>query len=158
MDLSPKLLKYMDIAHAISKLSKDPSTRVGAVAIGPAWEIRAVGYNGQPRGADDNDPARLVRPEKYYWFEHAERNLIYNAARAGVPLEGCSLLVWPLYPCMNCARAIVQSGIGTVVTTGPTTDGRWMDSHQRAVQLFRECGITVHELSDEATKAIATNF
>jgi dCMP deaminase len=52
----------------------------------------------------------LLRPEKYLWMEHAERNAIYNAARVGIPLKGCVIYMDGI-PCMDCARAIVQAGI-----------------------------------------------
>lgn len=139
-----KEVKFIGIAKAISLLSKDRSTKVGAVVVGPDGEIRAMGYNGMPRGCDDTNEARHVRPEKYFWFEHAERNLIFNAARIGVPLKGCTLIVSGLYPCMDCARAIVQSGITRVITPPPDqTCERWGDHHQRSVELFRECGVEV---------------
>jgi dCMP deaminase len=136
-------------------VEKDLSTQVGAIALGPSWDVRAMGYNGQPRGCDDNRESRLERPEKYYWFEHAERNLIFNAARIGVPLEGCTLIVWPLYPCMDCARAIVQSGIVRVVTQGPDLDNeRWVCSFERSRELFDEVGVEVVVASPEEVQMI----
>lgn len=142
--MNPKHRKFIDIAHAVAQLSKDRSTKVGAICIGPAGEIRAMGYNGMPRSCDDDIEARHERPEKYYWFEHAERNLVFNAARIGVPLEGCTLIVSGLYPCMDCARAIVQSGIREVITPPFPTDEKWADQARRSHQLFQECGVTVH--------------
>src|SRR5574340_1460338 len=91
--------KFITIAHAVAQLSKDRATTVGAVAIGPAGEIRAMGYNGFPRHANDDIEARHERPAKYLFTEHAERNLIYNAARVGTPLEGCILVLTPLFCC-----------------------------------------------------------
>lgn len=144
--MNPKHVKFVAIADAVAQLSKDRSTRVGAVAIGHSGDIRAMGYNGFPRGADDDVEARHQRPEKYHWTEHAERNLIYNAARVGVPLEGCTLVVSGLFPCMDCARAIVQAGFRELVAPPHDTDPRWVDSARRASELFAECGVVVHEL------------
>ena len=78
-----KKIKYLKIAkyHA-EVLSKDPSTKVGAFFLDPQdYTIISSGYNGQPRGFFDLDPTRFVRPLKYHYFEHAERNAVYNIAR-----------------------------------------------------------------------------
>ena len=71
--MNPKYIKFITIAQAIASLSKDTSTKVGAIALGPAGDIRAMGYNGMPRGCNDDDLKRTIRPEKYeavfdfYW-------------------------------------------------------------------------------------------
>ena len=145
--------KYMEIAYAISRLSKDPSTQVGAVIIGPTQEVRSLGYNGAPRGcsADETgDYRRDTRPEKYFWFSHAELNAITNAARVGTPLAGSSLLVTHP-PCMDCARAIVQAGITRVVTVRPSADfvERWHEHMSRTQRLFDECGVEYLEIEGE---------
>jgi dCMP deaminase len=105
---------YLAICRVVAARSKDPDTQLGCIIAGPAHEIRSTGYNSFPRGIADTLPERRVRPEKYLWIEHAERNAIYNAARAGTALENCTLYV-ELMPCMDCARAIVQAGIREVV-------------------------------------------
>ena len=112
------------------------------MAIGPAGEIRAMGYNGMCRGVDDDVPHRHEKPEKYIHFEHAERNLIYNAARVGVPLEGCILVVTPLFPCVECARGVVQAGFKAVVAEAEDNP-RWAESNRQAMELFAEVGIEV---------------
>lgn len=138
--------KYMGIADAVAQLSKDSSTKVGAVIVGATKEIRSMGYNGAPRGcaADEVGDSRGERPEKYFWFSHAELNAITNAARVGTPLDGSTLIVTH-FPCMDCARAIVQSGIGKVVVRRPTEDfeDRWAAHIARSVKLFQECGVNV---------------
>lgn len=147
MDIQ-KIQKYMAIAAAISGLSKDSSTKVGAVILGSQLEVRSIGYNGAPRGcAADEDIRGITRPEKYFWFSHAELNAITNAARVGTPLEGCSILVTHP-PCMDCARALVQAGIKHVYFPAPNTDflTRWEDHYSRALRLFDECGVGVTEL------------
>lgn len=144
--------KYMKIAEAVAGLSKDTSTQAGAVIIGPTQEVRSLGYNGAPRGcsADEpGDPRGEVRPEKYFWFSHAEANAITNAARVGTPLDG-STLVATHFPCMDCARLIVQAGIRRVVTNIPSAgfEDRWAAHISRAVQLFHECGVSVEFVHD----------
>ncbi len=135
--------KFFGIADAAAALSKDRSTKVGAVAIGSAGQVLGVGYNGFPRGADDNLVTRHERPTKYIWTEHAERNLIYNAARHGISLAGATIVVSGLHPCADCARAIVQSGIIRVLVRHGDTNERWVDSIAHAADILRECGVLV---------------
>lgn len=140
---------FMDLALLVSSRSKDRSTQVGCVIVGPDNEIRSTGYNSFPRGIDDNVEARHERPEKYFWTEHSERNAIYNAARVGTPLKGCRIYV-PWLPCMDCARAIVQSGIIEIVTEPLAPDDgrneRWSEHHKRTEVLLREAGVAVRFL------------
>lgn len=145
-----KARKFMELAYARARFSKDTSTKVGAIIIGPSGEDRSSGYNGAPRGchADEaGDPRREQRPEKYFWFSHAELNAITNAARVGVPLEGCTIYVTHP-PCMDCARAIVQAGIKRVVTVRPSAGfvERWEEHMSRSQRLFDECGVAYEEI------------
>ena len=78
---------FVSIAEQVKEKSKDIKTKIGAVIVGKDNEILSTGYNSFPRGLDDNVVQRQERPEKYFWFEHAERNAIYNAARIGVSLK-----------------------------------------------------------------------
>ena len=84
---------YLQICQVVAGRSKDPNTQIGCVVVGPNHEIRSTGYNSFPRGIRDDVPERLVRPAKYLWIEHAERNAICNAARAGTATEGCTIYV-----------------------------------------------------------------
>ena len=99
---------FMDLAIHCSKRSLDPDTQHGCVAVGSGGAVLSTGYNGPPRGVNDN-MIPLSRPEKYTYMEHSERNCIYNAARIGVPLEGCTFYVTGL-PCTECLRAMYQVG------------------------------------------------
>ncbi len=141
---SDKLRRFLPIVQAVASMSKDRSTKVGAIALGPNWEIRTTGYNGFPRGCNDELEERHERPAKYKWSEHAERNLIYNAARVGVPLNGCTLFVTHP-PCADCARAIVQAGFARVVSLAPSNDfvSRWEEDLKFSLDLFDEVGIEV---------------
>lgn len=146
-----KLRKYMTIARAVAQLSKDKSTQVGALILGPSNEVRSLGYNGAPRGCSaDEDERCATRPEKYFWMSHAELNAITNAARIGTPLLDSTLVVTH-FPCMDCARAIVQAGIKHVVVQRPTGDftERWREHIDRATSLFGECGVTIDLLPSE---------
>jgi len=141
--------RFLQIAKEVSTWSKDTSTQVGCVITSPDFVLKQTGYNGFPRGANDNVPARHERPLKYRWFEHAERNAIYNAARSGDRLSGC-ILFCRLVPCMDCARAIVQSGIKLVVVEGDDKNEehrkRWEADHILAKELFSETGVLLVEM------------
>ena len=135
--------RFMDMAMLVGSWSKDRSTKVGCVVVGPVNEVRAVGYNGFVRGLNDEDETKHQRPAKYRWTEHAERNAIYHAARAGIPLSDCKMYL-PWFPCMDCARAIVQSGIRELVAVKPNVaDERWGADFVDALELFRETGTVV---------------
>jgi dCMP deaminase len=140
---------YLDICKVVAARSKDPHTQIGCVIAGPAHEIRSTGYNSLPRGIRDDVPERLERPTKYLWMEHAERNAIYNAARCGTPLEGCTLYV-EIMPCMDCARALVQAGIREVIISGARMSqyaSDYYDEHFRNVEvLFKEAGVKVRRV------------
>jgi dCMP deaminase len=134
---------FLEMAEFVSRKSKDRSTKVGCVIVGPNHEVRTTGYNGFCRGIDDNMDYRHDRPEKYFWAEHAERNAIYNAARNGIRLEDCTLYS-TVFPCADCARAIIQSGIKTVVSPEYKNETRISsDSYERSKMMFNETGVEV---------------
>ena len=190
---------FIQMAMLVSSKSKDPSTKVGCVIVGPDNEIRSTGFNGFPRGVVEevetpahlvtevqyditrqglsarcscgevvNDipppteefmagrhagmydmqmavaglhehfgvpegemilhPERWERPLKYDFVEHAERNAVYNAARVGIPTNGCTAyLNWEPYPCKECAKAFAQAGIVEVI--GPDIE---FPNHKKA--------------------------
>ncbi len=82
---------FLNIAESVKLKSKDRRTQIGAVIVGKDNEIVTTGYNSFPRGINDDVEERQQRPEKYFWFEHAERNAIYNAARIGVSLRDTTM-------------------------------------------------------------------
>ncbi len=133
----------MDLADHISAWTEDRDFSVGAVIVGDDLEIRSTGYNGLPRGVKSDDDARFDRAsgEKFFWFEHAERNAIYNAARMGTPVDGCTIYV-NRFPCADCARAIIQSGIKTVICPPkPAHDGALDHSFDVSEVMLAEAGI-----------------
>ena len=137
--------RFMEVAFLVASWSKDTSTKTGAVVVGPDREIRATGYNGLVRGVDDDKPERMERPTKYDFFEHAERNAIYNACLTGTSLKGCTMYATHP-PCTDCARAIIQSGIKTVITreleTRKDISGQtWRDKLDYSRQMFEESGV-----------------
>ncbi|MCR8724997.1 deoxycytidylate deaminase [Frigidibacter sp. ROC022] len=135
--------RFLDLADLIASWSDDRDRHVGAVIVGAAHEVRASGYNGLPRGVGGHEDARYDRAsgEKFHWVEHAERNAIYNAARAGTAVEGCTIYV-NRFPCADCARAIIQSGIARVVCPPrPQNDGALDHSFVVAETLLAEAGV-----------------
>jgi len=137
--------RFMALAHHVADWSKERGRRVGAVIVGPDKEIRSTGFNGFKRGVNDDIEARHSRENgaKYVWSSHAERNAIYNAARIGVPLKGCVMYV-PWFPCVDCAKAIIQSGIAEVVAYPPDlTDARWGEEFAVVSDMLREAEVTV---------------
>jgi dCMP deaminase len=147
--------RFMDLACHIGGWSKDRSTKVGCIIVGPDREIRATGYNGFPRRVNDDADERHARPAKYRWTEHAERNAIFNAARIGVSLLGTSMYL-PWFPCMDCARAIVQSGIKELIAYKPDlSHPQWGEDFRLALKLFDETPVNVRWL--EARPSITSS-
>ncbi len=136
---------FYNIAQQVKEKSKDERTKVGAVIVGKDKEIVSTGYNSFPRGIVDNKPERQERPEKYFWFEHAERNAIYNAARIGVSTKGCTMYLTCGIPCADCARGIINAGISRIFVTraqGPSSQ-KWQDSSERSMDMFDEAGVEI---------------
>lgn len=107
---------FMGIAMLSSYRSKDPNTQVGACIVNDRNKIMSVGYNGLPSGCNDDEfPWERTGDEfetKYPYVCHAELNAILNSG--GANLEGCKVYV-ALFPCNECAKAIIQCGIKEVV-------------------------------------------
>ncbi len=140
---------FFGIMRAVAAKSKDRSVKIGAVISGPDHEVLSVGYNGFPRGVDDDVEWRHERPAKYLWTEHAERNAIYNAARSGVRLKGSTMHV-PCPPCSRCARGIIQAGVARVVAEMSAADFlparsaiAWREDIETALKMMREAGIEI---------------
>jgi dCMP deaminase len=141
-------LRWLRLADLIGSWSKDRSRTVGCVFVGGANEILSTGYNGFPRGVDDDLDERHAKPQKYDWTEHAERNAIYNAARTGVILKGSEVFT-SRFPCVACARAIIQVGVTAVITRPPDMNHpRWGREFVLSTVMFEEVGVALR-LVDE---------
>jgi dCMP deaminase len=119
---------FIELCYTIAERSKDRSTKIGCVIIGPNKELRSMGYNGMRRGCND--------------MEHGERNAIYNAARMGAKLEGCSLYVLGP-PCADCARAIIQSGIIEVICASIDAPLDHKDNCEASLEMLKEASIMI---------------
>ena len=107
---------FMALALLSAQRSKDPNTKVGACIVTPENKIVGIGYNGMPIGLDDSimpweRSAESQLDTKYPYVCHAELNAILNSIK---DISGCTLYV-TLYPCNECAKAIIQSGIKKLV-------------------------------------------
>jgi len=134
---------FIKMATFVSAKSKDPSTKVGAVIVGPGNEVRSTGFNGAPIGCKECH----VRPKKYKITEHAERNAVYLAARAGVSLNGCTMYKnFSGPPCTDCTRAVIQSGIRKVVGSTDPFPGKgtfWEEDGKVAEEMLKQAKIEV---------------
>jgi dCMP deaminase len=136
----------MSLANVVKTWSRDESTQVGCAVRGLSNEVLAIGYNGLPRHIQYTEE-RDARPEKYYWYEHAERNAIYNAARTGTSLV-MSMFYLNLFPCVDCARGIIQVGASAVVVPSFSVPERWLDKMERALKMLAESNIKVRKVDE----------
>lgn len=137
---------YLAIAESVKLKSKDIRTQIGAVIVGSDKQIVSTGYNSFPRNIVDDNQDRQVRPEKYFWMEHAERNAIYNAALNGVSTKGTSIYLTCGIPCSDCARGIINAGIKKVYCKQEdTTKNRehWDEHAKRSMEMFTEADVDV---------------
>jgi dCMP deaminase len=141
--------RYLDIANQVSTWSKDPSVKVGAVAVGSQGQILSQGFNGFPRGVKDTNDRYNTREEKYKYVVHGEMNAIYNACHSGASLDGATLYVTGLPVCSECAKGIIQVGIKKVIMEYPKNiPDRWRTSMQTTEKMFKEAEVTFvcHEI------------
>lgn len=130
--------RFLAVADLVGTWSKDVSTKVGAVIVRPDRTIASVGYNGFPRGVDDNLPKIENRAMKYPRTVHAELNAILSANE---PVKGYTIYITPLFSCASCAGAIIQSGITRVVWRG-VIPSRWNDNFLISNEMFEEANIS----------------
>lgn len=135
---------FLEQAYAHAALhSTDPRTQNGAVLVKDNYPI-LYAANHFPAGVQ-NIPSRWVQPLKYEYVEHAERNLIYAAAKAGIATAGCTMYC-PWFACADCARAIIQSGIICVVGHDNPLHKKaihWIDKVARADEMLTEAGVMI---------------
>lgn len=133
--------RYLDLAAQVASWSKDPSSKIGAVAVGNKGQILSQGYNGFPRGVDDSEDRYNDRPTKYKLVVHAEMNVIYNATYNGVSLDGSTIFVVGLPCCSDCAKGIVQVGIKKIIMPSQDIPESWQDSWALSKSIFEEAGV-----------------
>jgi len=146
---------YMAIAKLSAMRSKDPGTQVGACIVGDDNRILSIGYNGAPNGwRDENFPwAREGEPLeiKYPYVVHAERNAVLNYRGSRKDMEGARVYV-DLFPCNECAKEIIQSGIKEVIYLSDKYADT--DAIIASKRLFDECGVAYRQLDQESQISI----
>ena len=129
---------FMGLAHLSGLRSKDPNTQVGAVIVDENNRVVSIGYNGFPSGVSDDEfpwgREGGVLDTKYAFVVHAELNAILNSQRS---VRGCTLYV-SLFPCNECAKAIIQSGIRRIVYESDKYDG--VDTNIASKRMLRAAG------------------
>lgn len=138
---------FFKLCDAAASMSKDPSTKVGAVIVRPDKTTLGPAWNGFPRGCDDTPELYADRATKLRRTVHAETNAVVSA---GENLKGCTIYVSPLHPCSTCAGAIIQAGIKRVVAKVPQDPPeRWRDEFAEARQMLCEAGVEVEIVGSE---------
>lgn len=146
--------RHLNLAEFISTWSKDPSTKVGAVLFRRDGSIISMGYNGFPRGVND-DPALMAdRDIKLKMTIHAEENAILAAVRNGSTVEGACLAVTH-HPCSQCAAKLSQAGIRYIHYRADNDfEHRWADDISMARHIFNQLGIIHIRVDEEGNRSV----
>jgi len=140
----------LGMATHVAKLSKDPSTQVGAVIFDAKRRLVSAGYNGFARGVLDTPERLNDRDVKYRLVLHAEQNAIMFAT---APLGGCTMVV--THPCCaKCAALIIQAGIARVLWPAPcdSMSERWSEDFALAHAQFQEAGVKTGVIEPEVVE------
>ena len=132
--------RWLEIAGVVSTWSKDPSTKIGAIAVKDK-RLVSTGYNGFPRGIQDYDDRWNNREEKYKYVVHAEMNCIYNANYHHQSLKGSTMYIVGLPVCHECAKGIIQAGVTRVVAQIENVPLKWSKSDSITEKMFKEAGV-----------------
>lgn len=135
---------FMGVAKLSAMRSKDPETQVGACIVNQDKRIVGIGYNGFPHGCEDecfpwSKKGALV-DTKYPYVVHAEANAILNATQS---LKGSTIYV-TLFPCNECTKLIIQSGIQTIVYE--SNKHKDHETHQAALKMLDAAGVKYYQI------------
>jgi dCMP deaminase len=139
-------LRYIELAKEVASWSKDPSTKTGAVIVGPDNGVLSIGFNGFPRGMPDDPALYENREEKYSRIVHCEMNAILQS---GLVPMGCTLYTVPFMSCDRCVVHMLQAGIKRFVApacTDPEKLERWGPVFNKTRKYIDECGGALIEL------------
>ena len=138
---------FMGVAKLSALRSKDPSTQVGACIVGDDNRILSIGYNGTPNGYSDDifpwDREGEPLNTKYLYVCHAEMNAIINYRGSRKELENAKVYV-DLFPCNECAKIIIQSGIKEVIYLSDKYANQ--DNFIASKRLFDSCGVKYRQI------------
>jgi dCMP deaminase len=156
-------IRFLDLAYTVSKWSRDPSTKVGAVIVRPDMSVASLGFNGFPKGMTDHDHLYANRDEKYSRIIHGEINALVHARE---PVYGYSLYTVPFMPCDRCFVQMAQAGITRFIAPIASQESlsRWGTAFDKVRQYAREMALELVEIDytkpDEnqgLTKGIVTS-
>jgi dCMP deaminase len=143
-----RILELMALAKAAAPRSPNRVRQVGAVIACADGGAPIACCNAFPKGVRDIEE-RHQGDGRFVWMEHAERNALYEAARRGIATEGAALAT-TFFPCIDCARAIVQCGIAYVCTPPPALDDPvWGEAFLRSRVIIEEGGVEMLFVGDE---------
>ena len=146
---------FMGIAHLSALRSKDPNTQVGAVIVDEDKKVVSIGYNGFPKGCDDDTypwtSEGSTLESKYAYVVHAELNAILNSPRS---VKGCTIYV-SLFPCHECAKAIIQSGIKHIVYESDKYADS--DSVQASKRMLKSAGVNLRQTDKSVQVNVSEN-
>lgn len=138
---------FIGIAKLSAGRSKDPNTKVGACIVNNENRILSIGYNGTPNGYDDEffpwQREGSFLETKYAYVCHAELNAILNYQGSRNDLKGAKIYV-DLFPCNECAKAIIQAGIKEVVYLSDKYKDT--DNNKASMKMFNKCGVKLRKL------------
>ena len=144
---------FMEIAKLSARRSKDPNTQVGACIVSNDNRILSIGYNGAPNGFHDDCMPWEREGEnlytKYFYVCHAEMNAILNFRGSKKDLEEAKIYV-DLFPCNECAKLIIQSGIKEVIYLSDKYGGT--ETNIASKMLFNTCGVKFRQLEENKNK------
>lgn len=138
--------RFLQLAAHVASWGKDPSTKVGAIAVRQR-RILGTAYNGLPSGVADTDHRLKNRDVRLAMTVHAEANLVAYAARNGVCLAGADVYIWPLMTCSQCAALLIQADIGRIVVPDFVEPLRWQESFNKAREMLLEASVKVDRIS-----------
>ncbi|MBY6066212.1 dCMP deaminase [Leisingera aquaemixtae] len=161
MTISKTDLKFLRLSDEARQQSHDPHRQVGAVIVDDRGTVLSVGANSPPTALQLSSSASFLAitddPSwKYFMLEHAERNAIYDAQRRGVSLVGATMYC-TLFPCADCARAIVASGITRLVAPSghgaSNRDDKWSDHYRFARKILDAAGVILEMVPYQVSAA-----
>lgn len=133
---------FVKMTNVVSESSDDDNRKVGCVIVRDGDTIVAYGSNTIPEKVKKLK-SRKEKPNKYSWIGHAERNAICEAAKKGIPTDGCEMYC-NYYPCSDCAISIIQAGISKLYTEKPDFNHhKWGESWKRSKKMFEESGVVI---------------
>lgn len=131
--------RFLEMAALVGSWSKDPDHKVGAVVVDERRVVLGVGYNGFPRYVSDAPERYEDRLVKLKLIVHAEANAILNSSAA---LRG-AYLYCTRFPCSDCAKLIIQSGITSIVSPDVSPDSRWSEDAEFSKKMMSEAFVSV---------------